>query len=59
MKPVKLDKLLRQLVTEQDELQFEQFTFDNAYAIGTDLVETARKDELKIAIDTTSNRFTG
>ena len=51
MKPVKLDELLQQLVAEQDELQFAHFTFDDAYAIGVDLVETARKNGLKIAIE--------
>ena len=55
MKPVKLDELLQQLVAEQDELQFAHFTFDDAYAIGADLVETARKDGLKIAIDIAVN----
>ena len=52
MKP---GKLLQQLVVEQDELQFAQFTFDDAYTIGVDLVETARKNGLKIAVDIAVN----
>lgn len=55
MKPGKLDKLLQQLVAEQDELQFAHFTFDDAYAIGADLVETARRNGLSIAIDIAVN----
>ena len=52
MKP---GKLLQQLVVEQDELKFAQFTFDDAYTIGVDLVETARKNGLKIAVDIAVN----
>jgi len=59
VKAVKLDKLLQQLVAQQDELQFAQFTFDDAYAIGVDLVETARNNGLKIAIDIAKNRVVG
>ena len=49
------DEFLEQLVSEQDSLQFSRFDFDDAFAIGLDLVETARKDKLMITVDVAIN----
>ena len=40
-----------QLAAERDEIRFARFTFDDALAIGLDLVERARRDQLAITID--------
>ena len=40
-----------QLAAEQEEIKFARFTFDDALAIGLDLVDTARRDRLAITID--------
>jgi uncharacterized protein (UPF0303 family) len=50
-----LDDLLRQLEAELETLRFESFSFDDALAIGLDLVETARRKAQPIAIDVTVN----
>lgn len=47
--------LLKQLIAEQGRLQFAHFDFDDAYTIGLDLVETARKAKPKITIDIAVN----
>lgn len=49
------EELLEELVAEQGRLQFERFDFDDAYAIGLDLVATARKDRRAITIDVAVN----
>lgn len=48
-------ELLKQLTTEQDSLQFSRFGFDDALAIGLDLVETARREKKVITIDVSTN----
>jgi uncharacterized protein (UPF0303 family) len=50
------EELLRKLEAEMETLCFESFGFDDALAIGLDLVETARRKALPIAIDVTVNR---
>ena len=47
--------LFVRLAAEQSELKFAKFDFDDALAIGIDLVETARRDQLAITIDVTVN----
>jgi uncharacterized protein (UPF0303 family) len=49
------ENLLKQLIAEQSRLQFAHFDFDDAYTIGLDLVETARKAKLEITIDIAVN----
>ena len=49
------EELLRKLEAEQETLRFESFNFDDALAIGLDLVETGRRKALPIAIDVTVN----
>lgn len=43
------------LIAEQDGLQFERFGFEQAYAIGQDLVEQARRAHLAVTIDVAAN----
>jgi uncharacterized protein (UPF0303 family) len=50
------EELLRRLEAERETLRFESFSFDDALAIGLDLVETARRRALPIVIDVTVNR---
>jgi uncharacterized protein (UPF0303 family) len=50
------EDLLRKLEAELETLSFPSFNFDDALAIGLDLVETARRKALPIAIDVTVNR---
>ena len=50
------EDLLRKLEAELETLRFESFSFDDALAIGLDLVETARRKALPIAIDVTVNQ---
>ena len=50
------EDLLRKLEAELETLRFPSFNFDDALAIGLDLVETARRKALPIAIDVTVNR---
>ncbi len=49
------DAVLEQLIAEQERLQFAHFDFDDAFAIGLDLVETARHEKLTITIDIAVN----
>jgi uncharacterized protein (UPF0303 family) len=42
---------LDQLAAEEAELRFDQFDYDDAWRLGSMLVETARARELPIAID--------
>ena len=46
---------LKKLEKEFDELQFDRFGFDEAWAIGNDLVQTGLREKLGIAIDVTVN----
>ena len=48
-------ELLKKLTAEQDSLQFSRFGFDDALAIGLDLVETARREKKVITIDVSTN----
>lgn len=45
------EKVLEELLAEQEALQFARFGFDEAYAIGQDLVEHARRERLAVTID--------
>ena len=45
--------LFVQLAAEQQQLRFASFSFDDALAIGLDVVETARRDKLAITVDVT------
>ena len=47
--------LLEELIAEQGSLQFERFDFDDAYAIGLDLVAMARKEKRAVTIDIAVN----
>ncbi len=46
--------LLEALLAEQESLQFSRFDFDDAYAIGLDLVASARRESRRITIDITA-----
>jgi uncharacterized protein (UPF0303 family) len=48
-----MDKILEQLLQEEQELQFVSFNESTAWQIGCRLVERAQKEELPIAIDIT------
>lgn len=45
------DDLLQQLAAEQERLRFARFDFDDAWAIGNDLVASARQQRLAVTID--------
>lgn len=47
--------LLEELIAEQGRLQFARFDFDDAYAIGLDLIENAREAKRAITIDIAIN----
>lgn len=46
---------MARLAAEFDELQFDSFSFDDAWRIGQELVAAGRRDNLPIAIDVTLN----
>ena len=46
---------MEELIAEQGRLQFERFDFDDAYAIGLDLVKIARENKRAITIDIAIN----
>jgi uncharacterized protein (UPF0303 family) len=46
---------LADLAREEDELQFDRFTNDDAWALGSALVATARERQLPVAIEITRN----
>ena len=46
---------LAQLAAEEEELQFESFTNDDAWTLGTALVAAARRESAPVAIDITRN----
>ena len=48
-----MDDILRQLLQEEQELQFTKFNEDVAWKLGTQLVETARSRELPVTVDIT------
>jgi uncharacterized protein (UPF0303 family) len=47
---------LAELAAEEEELQFSTFTNDDAWALGSALVATARGADLPVAVDITRNR---
>jgi uncharacterized protein (UPF0303 family) len=47
---------LSQLAAEEQELQLESFTADDAWDLGAALVATARRENLPVAVDITRNR---
>jgi uncharacterized protein (UPF0303 family) len=49
------DTFFAQLESEYDELQFDRFGFDVAWALGQDLVAVGQRDGLPIAIDISAN----
>ena len=48
-----MEENLKNLLSEEEELQFDQFNEDTAWQIGSWLVEYARKEKLPVAIDLT------
>ena len=48
-----MDELLKQLIQEEDELQFTKFNEDIAWQIGSNLVSQAVADHLPITVDIT------
>ena len=48
-----MDDILRQLLQEEQELQFTKFNEDTAWKLGTQLVETARSRNLPVTVDIT------
>jgi uncharacterized protein (UPF0303 family) len=46
---------IAELAAEEDELQFASFTNDDAWALGTALVEAGRRDGAPVAIDISRN----
>jgi uncharacterized protein (UPF0303 family) len=46
-----MDDILKQLLQEEQELQFTQFNEDTAWKLGTQLVEQALSKELPVTID--------
>ena len=50
---VDMDDILKQLLQEEQELQFTKFNEEIVWQIGSQLVERARKDGLPITIDIT------
>lgn len=53
---ITMEEIEKALEAEHEELQFQGFGFEDALAIGMDLVEEGRKRGLPIAIDVTVNR---
>lgn len=48
-----MDDMLRQLLQEEQDLQFRRFNEDVAWTLGCQLVETARNRNLSVTIDIT------
>jgi len=48
-----MDDLLKQLLQEEQELQFKSFNEETAWQIGCQLVERAKKESLPVTIDIT------
>jgi uncharacterized protein (UPF0303 family) len=51
-----LENLLEQLESEHENLRFAAFTFEDALAIGLDLVNVGRQGSLPIAVDISLNQ---
>lgn len=49
--PVDYSKILEELLKQEENLQFSEFTNDNAYELGQLLVAMARQDKLGVTID--------
>ena len=48
-----MDDILKQLLQEEQELQFMKFNEDDAWSLGSQLVELARKRNLPVTVDIT------
>jgi len=48
-----MDEMLKQLIEEEQELQFSRFNEETAWQIGTRMVEQCSKDGLPVTIDIT------
>jgi uncharacterized protein (UPF0303 family) len=48
-----MDDILKQLLQEEQELQFTKFNEDTAWQVGCHLVDRARKENLSVTIDIT------
>jgi uncharacterized protein (UPF0303 family) len=48
-----MDDILKQLLQEEQELQFTKFNEDVAWKLGSQLVETARRRSLPVTVDIT------
>ena len=46
---------LAELTAEEDELQLLRFSNDDAWTLGTALVDRARSEQLPVAVDVTRN----
>jgi len=46
-----MDDVLKQLLQEEQELQFTKFNEETAWHIGCDLVDRARKENLSVTVD--------
>ena len=50
-----MEALLKELEAQEQELQFTRFSNEDAVAVGMCLYETAKKNNLPVAIDVTRN----
>ena len=50
-----MEALLKQLEAQEQELQFDRFSNEDAVALGLSLYETAKKNNLPVTIDITRN----
>ena len=50
-----MEALLKELETQERELQFDRFSNEDAVALGLSLYETAKKNSLPVTIDITRN----
>ena len=48
-----MDELLKQLLDDEQELQFKYFNEDSAWQLGSQMVEKCKKDDLSVTIDIT------
>ena len=48
-----MDDILKQLLQEEQELQFTKFNEDTAWKLGSQLVENARSEKLPVTMDIT------
>ena len=50
-----MEALLKELEAQEQELQFDRFSNEDAVAVGMSLYETAKKNNLPVTIDVTRN----